>query len=33
MLIANLEAGFEVVGTFLDRRKIVKVMLQKHLQE
>lgn len=31
MLIANLRAGFEVCGTFLDRRKIVKVILQKHL--
>lgn len=29
--IANLQAGFEVCGTFLDRRKILKVILQKHL--
>lgn len=31
MLIVNLRGGFEIVGTFLDRRKIVKVMLQKWL--
>ena len=31
MLIANLRAGFEVCGTFLDRRKILKVILQLHL--
>ena len=31
MLIVNLRGGFEIVGTFLDRRKIVKVMLQKQL--
>lgn len=31
MLIANLRSGFEVCGTFLDRRKVLKVMLQKHL--
>ena len=31
MLIVNLRGGFEIVGTFLDRRKIMKVMLQKIL--
>jgi len=31
MLIVNLRGGFEIVGTFLDRRKMVKVMLQKWL--
>lgn len=31
MLIANLNAGFEVCGTFWDRRKILKVILQKKL--
>jgi len=33
MLIANLRAGFEICGTFWDRRSILKVMLQKFLQE
>ena len=32
MLIANLKAGFEICGTFLDRRKVLKVVLQKHLE-
>ncbi len=32
MLILNLRSGFDVVGTFLDRRKVLKVMLQKHLE-
>ena len=31
MLIANLKAGFEVVGTFLDRKKALKVTIQKIL--
>jgi hypothetical protein len=31
MLIANLQAGFEVCGTFFDRRKILKVILQRQL--
>lgn len=31
MLIANLRAGFSIVGTFLDRQKIMKVVLQKQL--
>lgn len=33
MLIANLQAGFEVCGTFLDRRKILKVIMQRHLDD
>jgi len=33
MLIANLKAGFEICGTFWDRRKILKVILQKSLKE
>ena len=33
MLIANLRSGFEICGTFLDRRSILKVMLQKFLKE
>ena len=33
MLIANLRAGFEVCGTFWDRRKILKVILQKPLTD
>lgn len=33
MLIVNLRAGFEVCGSFLDRRKILKVILQKPLGE
>ncbi|MEM7249165.1 MAG: GNAT family N-acetyltransferase [Acidobacteriota bacterium] len=31
MLIANLGDGFEICGTFWDRRKILKVVLQKQL--
>ena len=31
MLIVNLRGGFTIVGTFLDRQKIMKVMLQKWL--
>lgn len=31
MLIVNLRGGFEIVGTFLNHRKIMKVMLQKIL--
>lgn len=31
MLIANLQAGFDVCGTFLDRGQILKVILQKRL--
>lgn len=31
MLIANLQAGFEVCGTFLDRGKILKVVMQRGL--
>ena len=31
MLIANLRAGFEVCGTFFDRGKILKVILQRRL--
>ena len=33
MLIANLKAGFEVCGTFWDRHKILKVILQKSLKK
>ena len=31
MLIVNLRGGFEIVGTFINHRKIMKVMLQKSL--
>ena len=31
MLIVNLRGGFEIVGTFVNHRKIMKVMLQKRL--
>ena len=31
MLIVNLRGGFEIVGTFLNHRKIMKVMLEKRL--
>jgi RimJ/RimL family protein N-acetyltransferase len=31
MLIVNLRNGFEIVGTFLDRKKHVKILFQKIL--
>ena len=31
MLIANLKCGYSVVGTYLDREKHLKVILQKRL--
>ena len=31
MLLVNIKGGFEVCGTFLDRRKNLKVILQKML--
>jgi GNAT superfamily N-acetyltransferase len=31
MLIANLKAGFEICGTYWDRKQVMKVILQKRL--
>jgi len=33
MLTLNMRHGFVIVGTFIDRKKHVKLILQKHLSE
>jgi GNAT superfamily N-acetyltransferase len=33
MLILNLQHGYTITGTFLDRQDHVKIILQKHLHE
>jgi GNAT superfamily N-acetyltransferase len=33
MLILNLQHGYTITGTFLDRKDHVKIILQKHLDE